>query len=98
MGPSKTRYESAAYFPSSTVARPDFAEVVPRYHDRLEKTYLEDIEAMERQQRGLRSAGNMRGRFSYRENPGPRHRQLVARSDGRVKRCGARFVRQLGHE
>ena len=67
MGPSKTRYESAAYFPSSTVARPDFAEVVPRYHDRLEKTYLEDIEAMECQQRGLRSAGNMRGRFSYRE-------------------------------
>ena len=67
MGPNKTRYEHAAYFPSSTVARPDFAEVAPRYYDRLDKTYLEDIEAMERQQTGLRSAGNMRGRYSYRE-------------------------------
>lgn len=67
VGPDKTRYESAAYFPSNTVARPDFDEVAPRYYDRLEKTYLEDIDAMERQQRGLRSAGNMRGRYSYRE-------------------------------
>ena len=67
MGPNKTRWEHAAYFPSATVARPDFEQVAPRYYDRLDRTYLEDIEAMERQQTGLRSAGNMRGRFSYRE-------------------------------
>jgi hypothetical protein len=62
-----THLVHGACFPKSTVAREDFAELVERYFTRWDTTAHEDIEASERQQRGLQSPFSARGRFSHHE-------------------------------
>jgi hypothetical protein len=62
------------YFPKETVESPGFEKAVAQYFKRWDTTIPEDVQACERQQRGLRSALNTRGRFSYRET-------LVHRAD-----------------
>jgi phenylpropionate dioxygenase-like ring-hydroxylating dioxygenase large terminal subunit len=67
LGPARTRLIHGACFPRSTVARDDFADVAARYFKRWDTTAQEDIDASERQQRGLRSPFSARGRFSHHE-------------------------------
>ena len=67
LGPGKTLLIHGACFPKSTVARDDFEEVSPRYFKRWDTTAQEDIEASERQHRGLLSPFSARGRFSHHE-------------------------------
>lgn len=66
-GPHRTTLIHGACFPKTTVARPDFAEVVTRYYKRWDTTAQEDVRASEWQQKGLASPLSARGRFSYRE-------------------------------
>jgi len=66
-GPHRTTLVHGACFPRSTVARPDFDDVVKNYYKRWEKTTQEDVQASEWQHSGLRSPFSARGRFSYRE-------------------------------
>jgi phenylpropionate dioxygenase-like ring-hydroxylating dioxygenase large terminal subunit len=66
-GPAETTLIHGACFPTATVARPDFDDVAQNYFNRWETTTLEDIEASERQQRGLSSPFSARGRFSHHE-------------------------------
>jgi phenylpropionate dioxygenase-like ring-hydroxylating dioxygenase large terminal subunit len=66
-GPDRTTLVHGACFPKTSVARPDFAEVVARYYKRWDKTTDEDIQASEWQQKGLASPLAVPGRFSYRE-------------------------------
>jgi hypothetical protein len=49
------------------VARPDFGEVVERWHKRWDTTVEEVVRASDWQQRGLSSPSSAPGRFSYRE-------------------------------
>jgi len=67
LGPTRTRLIHGACFPRSSVARDDFDEVAARYFKRWDTTAQEDIDASERQQRGLRSPFSARGRFSHHE-------------------------------
>lgn len=67
LGPGKTVLIHGACFPKSTVARDDFEEVAQRYFKRWDTTAQEDIEASERQHRGLASPFSARGRFSHHE-------------------------------
>lgn len=67
-GPDRTTLVHGACFPRSTVARPDFAAVSPRYFHRWDTTAAEDIEASEWQQAGLTSPLARPGRFSFRES------------------------------
>jgi choline monooxygenase len=67
LGPLRTRLIHGGCFPSSTVAREDFADVAARYFKRWDTTVHEDIDASERQQRGLQSPFSVRGRFSHHE-------------------------------
>jgi choline monooxygenase len=66
-GPHRTTLVHGACFPRTTVARPDFHEVVKNYYKRWEKTTDEDVQASEWQHAGLKSPFSARGRFSYRE-------------------------------
>lgn len=66
-GPHRTTLIHGACFPKTSVARPDFAEVVTRYYKRWDTTAQEDVRASEWQQKGLASPLSARGRFSYRE-------------------------------
>ncbi len=66
-GPLETILIHGACFPRTTTARPDFDDVVTRYFKRWDTTTQEDIEASERQQRGLSSPFGDRGRFSHHE-------------------------------
>lgn len=67
-GPGRTTLVHGACFPRATVARPDFAEVSPRYFHRWDTTAAEDIEASQWQQVGLSSPLARPGRFSFRES------------------------------
>ena len=66
-GAGKTRVSIGSCFPRSTVARPDFAEVVQRYYKRWDKSLPEDNWISERQQSGLMSAMTRPGRYSAHE-------------------------------
>ena len=66
-GPRRTTLIHGACYPRTTVARPDFGNVVTRYYQRWDKTTAEDILASERQQTGLDSPFSRAGRFSFRE-------------------------------
>jgi choline monooxygenase len=63
----RTLVTHGACFPKSTVARPDFEEVVKRYWKRWEKSLPEDNLISEEQQAGLQSHFSRAGRFSVRE-------------------------------
>ncbi len=67
LGPETTLLIHGACFPKSTAARDDFADVAGRYFKRWDTTTREDIDASERQQRGLQSPFSARGRFSHHE-------------------------------
>jgi phenylpropionate dioxygenase-like ring-hydroxylating dioxygenase large terminal subunit len=67
MGPLCTRLVHCAYFPKKIAERDDFEKIVLNYYKRWDKTLSEDIRAAERQQVGVSSAFDARGRFSYRE-------------------------------
>ena len=67
LGSRRTLLIHGACFPRSTVARDDFHDVAPRYFKRWDTTVREDIDASERQQRGLESPFSARGRFSHHE-------------------------------
>lgn len=66
-GPQHTRVVVGSCFPSSTVARDDFEEVVKRYYVRWDKSIPEDNDICEQQQVGLRSRFGRPGRLSWRE-------------------------------
>jgi phenylpropionate dioxygenase-like ring-hydroxylating dioxygenase large terminal subunit len=66
-GAGKTRVVIGSCFPRSTVARPDFAEVVPRYYKRWDKSLPEDNAISEVQQAGLTSMFARPGRLSVHE-------------------------------
>jgi phenylpropionate dioxygenase-like ring-hydroxylating dioxygenase large terminal subunit len=67
IGPGRTLYVHSLYFPRETVDSSGFEDAVAHYFKRWDTTIPEDVEACERQQRGLRSPISGRGRFSYRE-------------------------------
>jgi phenylpropionate dioxygenase-like ring-hydroxylating dioxygenase large terminal subunit len=67
LGARRTLLVHGACFPASTVARADFDDVAARYFKRWDTTAQEDIDASERQQRGLASPFSARGRFSHHE-------------------------------
>lgn len=66
-GPERTRVIVGSCFPSSTMARDDFEEVVAHYYARWDKSIPEDNEICEKQQAGLRSRFSQPGRLSWRE-------------------------------
>jgi phenylpropionate dioxygenase-like ring-hydroxylating dioxygenase large terminal subunit len=63
----RTRISIGSCFPRATVARADFAEIVPRYYKRWDKSLPEDNWISERQQTGLSSAMTRPGRYSSHE-------------------------------
>lgn len=66
-GPGHTRIEVNSSFPSATVARDDFADVVEAYYKRLDVTNPEDNVISEVQQRGMTQRLARRGRFTEHE-------------------------------
>lgn len=66
-GPARTRLIVGSCFPRSTVARPDFADVVERYYRRWDLSIPEDNVISDRQQVGLQSPFTRPGRFSHME-------------------------------
>jgi len=66
-GPDRTTLVHGACFPRATVERPDFPDLVENYYRRWDITIDEDNAICEKQQRGLSSRINGRGRFCYRE-------------------------------
>jgi phenylpropionate dioxygenase-like ring-hydroxylating dioxygenase large terminal subunit len=66
-GPEAMHLIAGSCFPSATVARPDFAEVVQRYYRRWDKSIPEDNVISEIQQHGLASPFARTGRLSYME-------------------------------
>jgi choline monooxygenase len=67
LGPSKMKLSVGSCFPKSTVARPDFPEVVQRYYKRWDKSIPEDNAISIRQQDGLSTSLARPGRLSLRE-------------------------------
>jgi phenylpropionate dioxygenase-like ring-hydroxylating dioxygenase large terminal subunit len=67
LGPAKMKLSVGSCFPKSTVARPDFQEVVQRYYTRWDKSIPEDNGISERQQAGLSTSLATPGRLSLRE-------------------------------
>ncbi len=66
-GPGHIHLRSGACFPKSTIARPDFEEVVQRYYRRWDKSIPEDNVVSELQQQGISSPFARTGRFSHME-------------------------------
>jgi len=66
-GPARTDLVLRFAFPRSTVARPDFEEIVQRYYHRCDVSVPEDINISEIQQRGLSSPLARPGRVSLQE-------------------------------
>jgi phenylpropionate dioxygenase-like ring-hydroxylating dioxygenase large terminal subunit len=64
---SQTRLIVGSCFPKSTVARPDFEEVVQRYYKRWDISIPEDNDISAIQQRGLASPLARPGRLTYLE-------------------------------
>lgn len=54
-------------FPRTTVERPDFAAIAPKYYQRFDITLPEDVRAAELQHAGLRSPISAPGRFTAME-------------------------------
>lgn len=67
MGADKTKVVIGSCFPRDTVNRPDFAEKVPYYYKRWDKSLPEDNDISEKQQEGLRSSLSAPGRYSWHE-------------------------------
>lgn len=67
LGPTRTRLIHGALFPKDRPQRDDFASTAENYYKRWDITILEDIEASDRQQRGMEGPFVRPGRFSYRE-------------------------------
>jgi phenylpropionate dioxygenase-like ring-hydroxylating dioxygenase large terminal subunit len=66
-GPAETEVIVGSCFPSSTVARQDFAEQSQKYYARLDESHPEDNLACEYQQEGLSSPLSKLGRYSHME-------------------------------
>ncbi len=67
LGPRRTKVVIGSCFPSTTVARGDFAEKVEKYYRRWDKSLPEDNGISELQQIGLGSSLSRPGRLSFRE-------------------------------
>lgn len=67
-GPERTKVSVGFCFPRTTVARPDFQQVVQRYYARWETSIAEDNGIGEVQQRGMRAIGRPPGRLSWKEH------------------------------
>ena len=67
LGANRTRLVHGSLFPRSRRKLPDFDTLAANYYQRWDITTDEDIEASERQQRGLDSPFSVAGRFSHRE-------------------------------
>lgn len=65
--PTRSTLVLSSLFPKTTVARPDFDEVVQKYYYRLTVSIPEDIEISERQQSGLNSPLSDTSRISWHE-------------------------------
>lgn len=67
LGPNRCTVVHGGCFPSTTVARPDFAAQVSKYYKRWDKSIPEDNAISERQQAGLQSSFSAPGRLSVHE-------------------------------
>lgn len=67
LGANRTRLVHGSLFPRSRRKLADFDTLAGNYYQRWDITTDEDIEASERQQRGLASPFSVAGRFSHRE-------------------------------
>ena len=67
LGPKRTKVVIGSCFPSTAVARGDFAEKVEKYYRRWDKSLPEDNAISELQQIGLGSSLSRPGRLSFRE-------------------------------
>jgi phenylpropionate dioxygenase-like ring-hydroxylating dioxygenase large terminal subunit len=67
LGPTRTRLIHGCLFPRSRRELPDYEARAANYYKRWDLTTDEDIQASERQQKGIGSPFCKAGRFSYRE-------------------------------
>jgi choline monooxygenase len=67
LGPTRTRLIHGCLFPRSRRSLPDYEARAANYYKRWDLTTDEDIQASERQQKGIGSPFCKAGRFSYRE-------------------------------
>jgi len=80
-GPKTSKLSVGSCFPRSTVARPDFEEVVKKYYRRWDISTPEDNAIAAIQQAGLASTMRRAGRMSWKE---PVVRDLAAWVKDRV--------------
>jgi len=66
-GPLRTKLIVGSCFPETTVARPDFDELIGNYYGRWDKSIKEDNDVSEIQQAGIASPFARPGRFSFME-------------------------------
>jgi choline monooxygenase len=66
-GPRRSLITHGAVFPRATTERPDFKEVVQKYHKRWDKSLPEDNQIAVLQQAGLESSFSRPGRLSLHE-------------------------------
>jgi choline monooxygenase len=67
-GPEKLRLHENWTFPNSTVARPDFGDIVgPAYYEKYSQIVKEDLGINPNVQKGMRSGGYRPGRYSTEE-------------------------------
>jgi len=67
-GPGLVRYSAGFCFPSVTVRRVDFEQIVPNYHKRFDVVISEDNGIAETQLQGLANPLSRPGRFSTMES------------------------------
>jgi phenylpropionate dioxygenase-like ring-hydroxylating dioxygenase large terminal subunit len=67
-GPGLVHYSAGFCFPSVTVRRPDFEQIVPNYHKRFDLVISEDNGIAETQLEGLANPLSRPGRFSTMES------------------------------
>jgi choline monooxygenase len=67
-GPEKLRLHENWTFPNSTIARPDFGDIVgPAYYEKYSQIVKEDLGINPNVQKGMRSGGYRPGRYSMEE-------------------------------
>jgi phenylpropionate dioxygenase-like ring-hydroxylating dioxygenase large terminal subunit len=66
-GPESVDVAIASFFPIDRTTRPDFDELAEGYYRRLDVILPEDNDAVEQQQRGLRSPVNAASRYTHME-------------------------------
>lgn len=83
LGPDSLKLTTTMLVPKSTVALPDFEEMLAKGSGQSVSFHLEDMEVCSAVQRGYYSSGYQRGRLSHLEKPiWFIHRYLAARARG----------------